>query len=132
MPSELGLPFGVLQPTAFFTEFSLGWITGGLIRVLLTAAVVGIALPLFELVVFNKTAGGDPTFYSALVCGIASIIFAILAWVIPQRAAVIAGRGVSLALSASTLTSGVASGARGVLNLASVVRGASALVRRAA
>ncbi len=124
------IPFGVLQPTAFFTEFSIGWITGGLIRVLLTAAVVGIALPLFELVIFHKTAGGDPTFYSAMICGIASVIFAMLSWVIPQRAAVIAGRGVSLALSASTLTSGVASGARGLLTLSSVIRGASSLVRR--
>src|SRR6266568_2194099 len=58
MAGAVLIPSGVLQPTAFFTEFSLGWITGGLIRVLLTAAVVGIALPLFELVIFHKTAGG--------------------------------------------------------------------------
>ena len=27
------IPFGILQPTAFFTEFSIGWITGGLVRI---------------------------------------------------------------------------------------------------
>jgi type IV secretory pathway TrbL component len=130
MVATVLIPWGILQPTAFLTEFSLGWITGGLIRLLVTASVVGIALPLFDLVVFNKTAGGDPTFYSAMICGITSIIFAILAWQIPERAAVIAGRGVSLALSAATLTSGLQSGFRGVLTVSSVIRGASSLVRR--
>src|SRR5262249_56968816 len=39
------VPWGVLQPTAFFTEFSIGWITGGLVRILVTGAMVGIAVP---------------------------------------------------------------------------------------
>jgi type IV secretory pathway TrbL component len=129
MVATVLIPFGVLQPTAFFTEFSIGWVTGGLIRVLLTAGLVGIALPLFDLVVFNKTAGGDPTFYSAMVCGLTSVIFAILCWVIPARAAVIAGRGVSLALHGGTVVSGIASGARGILTMSGAVQGTSRFLR---
>ena len=53
------IPWGVLQPTAFFTEFSIGWLTGGLVRILVTAAIVGTAIPLFDLVQFRTTGGGD-------------------------------------------------------------------------
>ena len=54
------IPWGVLQPTAFFTEFSIGWLTGGLVRILVTAGIVGIAVPLFDLVTLHTTGGGDP------------------------------------------------------------------------
>ena len=124
------IPWGVLQPTAFFSEFSIGWLTGGLVRILVTAAIVGIATPLFALVQFNATSGGDPTLYSAVVCGLTSVIFAIFAWVIPGRAATIAGRGVSLALHGGTLIAGAASGVRGVLLVSAAIRGVSQLVRR--
>jgi type IV secretion system protein TrbL len=124
------IPWGVLSPTAFFTEFSIGWVTGGLVRILVTAAMVGIAVPLFDLVRFTTTGGGDPTFYSALVCALTSVVFAILSWVIPGRAAAIAGRGVSLALHAGTLVAGAAGGLRGVLVVTSVIRGVSSLIRK--
>src|SRR5712691_3865814 len=124
------IPWGVLQPTAFFAEFSLGWLTGGLVRVLVTGAIVGIAVPLFSLVKVATTSGNDPTFYSALVVAITSGIFAILSWVIPGRAAAIAGRGVSLALHGGTLVAGAAGGLRGVLAVTSAVRGISSLMRR--
>src|SRR5712691_106097 len=124
------IPWGVLQPTAFFTEFSLGWITGGLVRLLVTGAIVGIAVPLFSLVKVATTSGSDPTFYSALVVAITSGIFAILSWVIPGRAAAIAGRGVSLALHGGTIVAGAAGGLRGVLAVTSAVRGISSLMRR--
>ncbi len=124
------IPWGVLQPTAFFTEFSLGWLTGGLVRILVTAGMVGIAIPLFDLVQFTTTGGNDPTFYSALVCGLTSGIFAILSWVVPGRAALIAGRGVSLALHGGTILAGAAGAGRGVLLVTSIIRGVSSLVRR--
>jgi len=124
------IPFGVLNPVAFFAEFSIGWATGGLIRVLVTGAIVGIAIPLFDLVTFRTTPGGDPTFYSALIVAIVSGIFLILSWVIPGRAAAIAGRGVSLALHGGTIMAGAASGARGVLLFTHAIRGASSLLRR--
>ena len=100
------VPWGVLQLTAFFTEFAIGWITGGLVRVLVTVAMVGIALPLFAQVQPNLTGGGDPTYFGALIAGLTSLIFAMLAWVIPARAAAIAGRGVSLAIHGGTIVTG--------------------------
>src|SRR3989442_3402357 len=124
------IPCGVLQPTAFFSEFSIGWLTGGLVRVLVTGAIVGIAVPLFSLVKVATTSGNDPTFYSALVVAITSGIFAILSWVIPGRAAAIAGRGVSLALHGGTIVSGAAGGLRGVLAVTTALRGISSLIRR--
>src|SRR2546430_11196557 len=61
------IPWGVLQPTAFLTEFSIGWLTGGLVWILVTAAIVGISVPLLQIVTLNTTGGGDPTLYSALI-----------------------------------------------------------------
>jgi type IV secretion system protein TrbL len=109
------VPWGVLQPTAFFTEFAIGWITGGLVRVLITASMVGIAVPLFASVQPNLTAGGDPTYFGALIAGLTSLIFAILAWVIPGRAAAIAGRGISLAVHGGTIVMGGIGAAQGAL-----------------
>jgi type IV secretion system protein TrbL len=135
MAGTVLIPWGVLQPTAFFTEFSLGWITGGLVRVLVTAALIGIATPLFTQVRFTASSGGDPTFYSAVLCGLTSGVFAILAWVIPTRAAAMAGRGVSLALNASTLVAGAATGARVAVfatgGVGRAVQGVSTLVQAA-
>jgi type IV secretion system protein TrbL len=124
------LPWGVLQPTAFLSELSIGWVTGGLVRVLVTGAILGIATPLFALLKPAMTAQGDPTFYSALVTAITSLIFAILAWVIPGRAAAIAGRGVSLALHAGTLVAGAAGGGRAILVARQAIRGASQMLTR--
>jgi hypothetical protein len=116
--------------TAFFTEFSIGWITGGLVRVLVTTAMVGIAQPLFSSLATPLTAGGDPTLYGGLMTALVSLIFAILSWVIPGRAAHIAGRGVSLALTASTVVSSAAGAGRGALVLTSAIRGVSHMMRR--
>ncbi len=121
------MPFAILRPLAFFSEFALGWLTGGLVRILVTAAVLGIAIPLFDLVTFRTTTGGDPTFYSVVVVALTSGIFAVLSWVIPARAAAIAGRGVSLALHGGTLISGAAAGAGATVP---AVRGVSSLLRR--
>ncbi len=123
------LPWGVLQPTAFFTEFSIGWVTGGLVRILVTGAIVGIAVPLFALVT-PSPGGGDPTFYGAMVTMITSGIFALLSWVVPGRAAAIAGRGVSLALHGGTIVAGAAGGMRGALLVTSAIRGVSSMLRR--
>jgi type IV secretion system protein TrbL len=124
------IPWGVLQPTAFFTEFSVGWITGGLVRVLTTGSIVGIAVPLFDVVQATTTSGGDPTFYSSLVMAFTSAVFAIPSWVIPGRAAAIAGRGVSLAVHGGAIVAGAAGGLRGVLAVTAAIRGVSSLLRR--
>jgi type IV secretory pathway TrbL component len=124
------IPWGVLQPTAFFSEFSIGWLTGGLVRVLVTGAIVGIAVPLFAMLQLTTTPGGDPSFYSAIIMGLTSLVFAILAWLIPGRAAAIAGRGVSLALHGGALIAGAAGGMRGVIAVYGAIRGVSSLLAR--
>ena len=52
------IPFGIFGPTAFLTEFCIGWITGGLLRVLVTAVMVGMGFPLFSTAAVAMTAGG--------------------------------------------------------------------------
>ena len=93
------IPWGVVSVTAFFTEFSIGWVTGGLVRIMVTAAMIGIAQPLFNEMFVKTTPGGDPTWYGGVTLGFGGLMYAILSWVVPGRAANIAGRGVSLALS---------------------------------
>jgi type IV secretion system protein TrbL len=124
------IPWGVISVTAFFTEFSIGWITGGLVRILVTTAMIGVANPLFEGLLVKTTPGGDPTFYGSLVLALGSLLFAILSWVIPGRAANIAGRGVSLALHAGTVLATASGAGRGVLMVTSAVRGVSQMLRR--
>ena len=124
------IPWGALSTTAFFTEFSIGWITGGLVRVLVTTAMVGIARPLFSNLIIPVTPGGDPTIYGGFMTVVISLVFAFLSWVVPGRAAHIAGRGVSLALHAGTVLSAAAGAGRGVLMVTSAVRGVSQMMRR--
>jgi P-type conjugative transfer protein TrbL len=130
MVSVVLLPWGVLQPTAFFAEFSLGWITGGLVRVLITAALVGLAVPMITNLKLNPSSGGDPTLYSAVLLSLASGVLAIISWVVPARAAAIAGRGVSLALHGGTLVAGAASAGRFALAVQGATRGVSSMLRR--
>jgi type IV secretory pathway TrbL component len=124
------MPWGVVSVMAFFTEFSIGWVTGGLVRIMVTAAMVGIAQPLFSDMFVKTTPGGDPSFYGSVALGFGSVMYAILSWVVPGRAANIAGRGVSLALSASTVLASAAGAGRGVLLVTSAIRGVSQMMRR--
>src|SRR5262249_60695685 len=100
----------------FFPRFGLRLDHGGLGPRLHYAAQGGVGLAVVGQVIPNMTGGGDPTYFGAIMAGIASLIFAILAWVIPARAAAIAARGVSLAVHGGTIVSGsivAAQGARG-------------------
>ena len=106
------LPWAVFPALSFYADFVVAWLTGALVRVLLTAATVSIGLPLFRNLQFTLSSGGDPTFYSGLLVGGTAVLFAVLAWVLPSRAAAIAGRGVSLGLTGSDAIAGAATGAR--------------------
>jgi type IV secretion system protein TrbL len=112
MASAVLLPWGVLTHVAFISELSIAWITASLVRVMLTTAIVGIGVPLFGIFTPNTTPGGDPTQYSSIMMVIVAIIFAILAWEIPKRAATIGGRGMALALGGDTLLLPAYSGVR--------------------
>jgi type IV secretion system protein TrbL len=135
-------PWCVLTHTAILGELSLSWITAGLVRTLLTALLMGIGMPLFQmanLAVTPRAGGADPTFYAAGTLAVVAFVFAVLAWVLPNRAAAIGGRGMALALSGDALVGGAmfgwsAAGAT-VHYTTAAVRGTSELVqslRRAA
>lgn len=121
------LPWGLWSFTAPLAEFSLGWITGGVVRALVGTTMLGIAFPLFE--ILNRPSDDIVTITQTVVLVAGSVIFAVLCWVIPARAAGIAGRGVSLALHGGTLMSAAASFARFGLMTTSAVRGVSALLQ---
>ena len=106
------LPWAVFPALSFYADFVVAWLTGALVRVLLTAAMVSIGLPLFQGLKFTLSSGGDPTFYSGVLAGGTALMFATLSWVLPSRAAAIAGRGVSLGLTGSDVVAGAATGAR--------------------
>jgi type IV secretory pathway TrbL component len=129
MGAAVLLPWGLWSLTAPLAEFSLGWITGGLVRAFVGTAMLGIAFPLFAYL-NRPVAEGIITITQTVLLVVGSIIFAVLCWVIPARAAGIAGRGVSLALHGGTLMSSAATFARfGMMSLG-VIRGASNLVQQ--
>jgi type IV secretory pathway TrbL component len=102
-------PWALLTQTAILAELSLSWVTAGLVRVMLTSLMMSIAGPLFEtanLGVSPATGGPDPKYYAQGVLVAVAFVFAVLAWVLPNRAATLAGRGMALALSGSDLIGG--------------------------
>ena len=56
------IPFGVFGPTAFLSEFCIGWITGSLLRVLVTTVLAGLGFPLFTTAVIALTVDRRITF----------------------------------------------------------------------
>jgi type IV secretory pathway TrbL component len=124
------LPWGILNRTAFFAEASVGWLGGNLIRLLVTGAFMGIAVPLFDGIRQSNlnAATGDPSVYGQFRLVGVALVFAILAWVIPGRAANLAGRG--LALSGAQIMGAAAGTTRFVLFGSSVLRGVSSMLGR--
>jgi type IV secretion system protein TrbL len=98
------IPWGIWRMTAGVAEFSLGWLTGGLIRALVSSAMIGIATPLFKLLNQSVSAAGWFTLPQTFVLMGCSLIFLVLCWVVPAHAARLAGHA-SLGLTASTITS---------------------------
>jgi type IV secretory pathway TrbL component len=135
-------PWAVLSYTAVLGELALSWITAGLVRVMLTALLMSVGFPLFEtanLAVTPATGGADPKFYGATVLALVAFVFTVLAWVLPNRAAAMAGRGMALALGGDALVGGAMAGLSAVGGSVSygraAIQGTSQLVqslRRAA
>jgi len=124
------IPFGIFGPTAFLTEFSLGWITGNLLRVLVTAVLVGVGFPLFSSQVTALTAGGsDPTMYSALIVAMVSLLYAGMCWWVPNKAASMCGR-VALGLTGSTVIGGAMGLGRVALAGRAAARGYSQMMQQ--
>ena len=127
MLSSVLIPWGIWRLTSGVAEFSLGWLTGSLIRALVTSAMVGIATGTFDSL---NQAPPDAGFFSyaqtfRLVGG--SLIYVLLCWVIPVQAARLAGQA-SLGLTGSTLLAAAMSGQRFATMAASVTRTASRVI----
>ena len=73
-----------------------------LLRVLVTAVLVGVGFPLFTTAVTALTPGGDPTKYSAMIVAFISLLYAGLTWWVPNKASSMCGR-VALGLSGATV-----------------------------
>jgi type IV secretory pathway TrbL component len=136
------VPWGVLTHTSVLGELSLSWMAAGFVRVMLTAFVMAVGVPLFQTLAFpggNPAEGGaDPTLYHAAVTATCAALFAALAWVIPNRAAGLAGRGMALALGADAMVAAGLSGygygraavGAGARSLGGAVRGTSQLLQQ--
>jgi len=134
MLASVLIPWGIWRATSGIAEFGLGWLTGGLIRALVSTAMIGIATPLFPLLNQPVPDRGFFTFSQTFILVASSLIYLMLCWVIPARAAQLAGQA-SLGLTGSTLLSGAMTGVRfamGTAGLASSLsRVISPMLRRA-
>ena len=84
--SAVLFPWGALSHTAFLCELVVSWLTACLVRILVTVAFMSISVPLFtrlRVVLVD----GDPEILSVVLLLGAAGIFALLAWIIPNRAA---------------------------------------------
>jgi type IV secretory pathway TrbL component len=128
------IPWGLWSATQSLAEFSVGWLQGGAVRALVSTTMLGIALPLFPLL--QQTSGGSGwdlkiwVVPEALGLAVGAVLFAVLCWQIPKRAAMIAGRGVALGLHGGELMSIATGPARFALMGQGVVRGFSHLLGR--
>ena len=123
------LPCVVFFPSAALGEFAVGWVLGGTVRLFLVTAVAGIAVPLFEtLAAPSQGIATDPRWVEVIGLVAAALLFGIIAWVVPSRAANLVGQG--LGISASTVMGAAASSTRGVIMLQSAIRGTSNLLQR--
>jgi len=125
MLASVLIPWGIWRMTAGLAEFSLGWLTGGLMRALVSSAMVGIATPLFDLLNQPMPSTGYFSVPQTLLLLCCSLIYLILCWTIPSLASRLAGQA-SLGLTGSTLTSG----AMGLARFGFMASGLSSTVSR--
>jgi len=127
MLASVLIPWGIWRLTAGIAEFSLGWLTGSLIRALVSSAMVGIATPLFDLLNQPVPGTGFFTFPQTFVLVGASFIYLVLCWTIPSLASRLAGQA-SLGLTGSTLTSAAMGAARFGMMLTGMASTASRVI----
>jgi P-type conjugative transfer protein TrbL len=126
-------PWGILSYTMFLSELAIAWIAAGLVRMFITAGLMGVSVPLFALAALPIGPGLDPDMYGSMILAIVAVLFAVLVWIIPNRAAGMAGRGAALALTGEHIVSSGIAGVQGAQfagrAATEVVRGASQMVR---
>lgn len=123
--SAILVPWGVVTQTAFLAELSIAWLVGGLVRMLIMAALMGITVELFGRVALPGDT--DPGIAEALISAFLAAFFAGLSLVIPHRASTVAGRGMALGLGAGAVFQPI--WRAGMPAAAVPVRAASAMVQ---
>src|SRR5256714_3008015 len=103
MLASVLVPWGIWRVSAGVAEFSLGWLTGGLIRALVSSAMIGIATPLFDLLNQPLPSTGFFSIPQTFLLLCSSVIYLILCWAIPSLASRLADQA-SLELTGSPLT----------------------------
>jgi type IV secretory pathway TrbL component len=121
------LPCVLFSPSTFLGEWAVGWVLGNTVRVMMVTLVVGIAVPLFELLI-PPASTTDPRWVEVLGVVAAALLFGATAWAVPGKAANLVGHGLSL--SASTVMGAASSSMRGVMVAQTAIRGASRLLQR--
>ena len=121
------LPWGIWHSAASLGEFAVGWVLGGLVRVLVSCAVVGIAIPLFP--TLWPADDGFLQIFSILTRLGGTLFFASLAIFVPIKAANWASRA-GLALTGSTVMAGAMTFTRFGMMFSGASRGFSQLVGR--
>jgi type IV secretory pathway TrbL component len=121
------LPWSIWRPAQSLGEFAVGWVLGGLVRVLVSCSIVGMAVPLFDLLLVPPAGMMDVS--NALMRLGGTLFFASIALAVPGKAANWASRA-GLALSGSTVLAGAMTLTRVSLIGNTVIRGFSQLVGR--
>jgi type IV secretion system protein TrbL len=104
------IPWGIWGFMAPLAEFGVGWFFGGFIRAFLSMVMVGIGATIFN--TLQPTAGYSFADYlQTAVRLVSAILFAVLCWQIPARAANRVGTA-TLGLTGSTITSAAMGTAR--------------------
>jgi type IV secretory pathway TrbL component len=121
------LPWSIWRPAQSLGEFAVGWVLGGLVRVLVSCSIIGMAVPLFQLLLVPATGLMDVS--NAVLRLGGTLFFAAIALSVPGKVANWASRA-GLALSGSTVLAGAMTLTRLSLIGTTAVRGFSQLVGR--
>jgi type IV secretion system protein TrbL len=80
------IPWGIWTFMAPLAEFGVGWFFGGFIRAFLSMLMVGIGTTIFT--TLQPSAGGEPAdWWQTLIRLVSALLFLVLCWQIPARAA---------------------------------------------
>jgi type IV secretion system protein TrbL len=123
------LPWGIWQASESIGFFAIGWVSGCAVRALVSCAILGVALPLFDVFLVEPT--GPGFFHIGETVGrvVCTVFFGAIALAVPRSVANWASRA-GLAMTGSTVAAGAMTFARWGMLGHHVVRGFSQLVGR--
>src|SRR5262245_26293296 len=121
------LPWGIWQASESIGFFAVGWVSGCAVRALVSCAIIGVALPLFQVFLVEPTG----FFHIGETVGrvVATVFFGAIALAVPRSVANWASRA-GLAMTGSTVAAGAMTFARWGMMSHHVMRGFSQLVGR--